>query len=98
MSLLPITLVLEKADGSATEEYRVINGEIQVRQLSPERLDENFKWRILNSEELIAHVEKSTIVSQWLRQRLGWRGLLRACVADQGGLYGDAAETIRRAA
>jgi len=88
---VPISLVLETANGSATEEYRVIDGEIQVRELSPNPLEDSPKWRIVSPEELIVHVEKSTIVSQWLRQRLGWRGLLRACVADQRGLYGDAA-------
>jgi|SRR6185312_4830268 hypothetical protein len=98
MGQVPITLLLQNVDGSATEEYRVIGGEIQIRELSPNRLDKNSKWRILNSEELIAHVEKNTIVSQWLRQRLGWRGLLRACVADQRGLYGDAAEKNPRVA
>jgi acyl carrier protein len=97
MSLQPITLVLEKEDDSATEEYRIVNGGIQVRQLHRSRVDEA-EWRIVSPAELTAHVEKNTIVSQWLRLRLGWRGLLRACVADQQGLYGDAAEKNPRAA
>jgi hypothetical protein len=91
MGLVPITLLLENVDGSPTEEYRVVDGEIQVRGFSPNGLEDNSKWRTLSPEELTAHVEKSTIVSHWLRQRLGWRALLRACVADQRGLYGDAA-------
>ena len=98
MGQVPITLLLQNVGGSATEEYRVIDGEIQIRELSPNRPDKNSKWRILNSEKLIAHVEKNTIVSQWLRQRLGWRGLLRACVADQHRLYGDAGDKNPRAA
>jgi len=53
---VPISLVLETANGSATEEYRVIDGEIQVRELSPNPLEDSPKWRIVSPEELIVHV------------------------------------------
>jgi hypothetical protein len=90
MPLIPLTLRIQTVDGSC-EEYRITNGEIQVRQFPSSGGAENAEWRKVRPAELADHVEKKTVVSQWLRQRLGWRGLLRACVSDQDGLYGEAA-------
>jgi hypothetical protein len=90
MPLIPSTLRVQTVDGSV-DEYRISEGEIQVREIPSGGGAENAKWRKLRPAELADHVEKKTIVSQWLRQRLGWRGLLRACVADRHGLYGEAA-------
>jgi hypothetical protein len=90
MPLIPLTLRVQTVDGSV-EEYRINDGEIQVRGLPSSSGAGSGGWRKLRPAELADHVEKKTIVSQWLRQRLGWRGLLRACVADRDGLYGEAA-------
>ena len=71
------------------KKYRVSDGEIQVRQLKSGK--DSGDWRTLSPAELTTQVEKKTILAQWLRQRLGWRVLLRSCVADQEYLYGEAA-------
>jgi len=90
MPHIPLTLRVQAVDGSV-EEYRISDVEVQVREFRSSSGAENAEWRKLRPAELADHVEKKTIVSQWLRQRLGWRGLLRACVADRQGLYGEAA-------
>lgn len=89
MTLTPMTFRIETSDGKDVEEYRLIDGYIEVRESKAER--GAGEWRTLTPAEVTAHVEKKTIVAQWLQQRLGWRGLLRACVADQQYLYGEAA-------
>ncbi|HKR85817.1 MAG TPA: hypothetical protein VJS37_16785 [Terriglobales bacterium] len=90
MPLIPSTLRVPTVDGGV-DEYRISDGEIHVRECPSSGGAENAEWRKLRPAELANHVEKKTIVSQWLQQRLGWRGLLRACVADRHGLYGEAA-------
>jgi hypothetical protein len=81
MTLIPMTLRLEARDGSASEEYRIYDGEIEVRELQP--TEDDWDWHRLTPEQLSDHVKRNTVVAQWLNQRLGWRRLLRACVADQ---------------
>lgn len=89
MTLTPMTFRIETSDAKDVEEYRLIDGCIQPRELQADR--SSGEWRILTPAELTAHVEKKTIVARWLQQRLGWRVLLRACVADQQYLHGEAA-------
>ena len=74
-------LRLESLDG-CTEEYRIGEGEVEVRQLQ-HPLEEEHGWRQLTPGELTAHVNRNTVVAQWLMRRFGWQRLLRACVADQ---------------
>jgi hypothetical protein len=81
MELTPMCLRLESPDGCA-EEYRIWEGEVEVRQLQ-HPLEEARGWHQLTPRELTAHVNRNTIVAQWLMCRLGWQRLLRACVADQ---------------
>ena len=78
-------LCLEAADGSATKQYRVDNGKAEVRTLrshngydSPES-----GWHRLTPQQLSTHVERNTVVAQWLERRLGWRRLLQACVSQE---------------
>ena len=81
MALIPMRLRLESPARGAGEEYRIHDGQIQVRSLQqPEEDDE---WHRLTSYQLTDHVQRNTVVAQWLERRLGWRRLLQACVADQ---------------
>jgi hypothetical protein len=90
-------LRLEAADG--IEEYRVHNGDVEVRQLQYP-IEEDRVWYRLTAEELKRNVDRNTVVAQWLIRRLGWRRLLRACVAEQNLYHFDEAESTanRRAA
>src|SRR4051812_17358427 len=97
MATLPMHLRLEAADG--IEEYRVHNGDVEVRQLQYP-IEEDRVWYRLTAEELKRHVDRNTVVAQWLIRRLGWHRLLRACVAEQNLYHLDEAESTanRRAA
>lgn len=78
-------LCLEAADGSATKQYRVDNGKAQVRTLhSHNGYDPpETSWHRLTPQQLSTHVERNTVVAQWLERRLGWRRLLQACVSQE---------------
>jgi hypothetical protein len=54
----------------------------------------------LAAEDLKGHVDRNTVVAQWLKRRMGWRPLLRACAAEQNLYDLDRAESTadRRAA
>jgi len=81
VALVPMCLRLEGPDRSAGQEYRIHDGQIQVRSLQrPNKEDE---WHRLTAHQLTDHVKRTTVVAQWLKRRLGWRRLLQACVADQ---------------
>lgn len=97
MAILPMHLRLEAPDG--IEEYRIQNGDIEVRQLQYP-IEEDHVWYRLTAEELKEHVNRNTVVAQWLKGRMGWRPLLRACVAEQNLYHLDEAESTanRRAA
>jgi hypothetical protein len=82
MALMPMSLRLEAADGSAGEEYRISDGDIQVRKLH-QTIEDAWRggaWHQLTSGQLSAHVQRNTVVAQWLQRRLGWRRLLQKCV------------------
>jgi hypothetical protein len=86
MLLGRMQLRLESGDGSPAKEYRIEHGSVEVRVLDPEgisvqRADRDW-WR-LTPEQLSIHVERNTVVAQWLGHRLGWRRLLQACVAQE---------------
>jgi len=70
-------LRLEAPDGSAAKEYRVCNDTVEVRR--PPESD----WQRLTPQQLNDHVMRSSIVSQWLQARIGWRRLLQMCVAEE---------------
>ena len=79
-------LLLESGDGSPAKEYRIEDGNVEVRTLDPEggsvRSTGRGWWR-LTPEQLSIHVERNTVVAQWLERRLGWRRLLQACVDQE---------------
>ena len=80
-----VRLRLEAADGSATKEYRVDNGRVEVRSLQSYNgyAPPESSWHRLTPQELRTHVERNTAVAQWLERRLGWRRLLQACVSQE---------------
>jgi len=80
-----VRLRLEAADGSATKEYRIDDGKVEVRSLySHSRYDPpESSWHRLTPQQLSTHVERNTVVAQWLERRLGWRRLLQACVNQE---------------
>ena len=82
MSLMPMSLRLEAADGTAIEEYRIEHGAIEVRHLSG-CLETDAGWRRITPAQLRDHVNRKTLLAQWLERRLGWRQLLRACLGDE---------------
>ncbi len=78
-----VRLRLEARNGSATKEYRVDQGRIEVRTWhSRDGYDAENSWQELNAEEVSNHVERNTVVARWLERRLGWRRLLQACVSE----------------
>ena len=92
MVLMPMTLRLEATDGAGVEEYRIFEDAVEVRKLrSGEEQDDpelsagqlSDEWRRLSHTDLTDHVKGNTVVAQWLKHRLGWRRLLRACTDPQ---------------
>ena len=82
-----------------TDEYRIHDGDVEVRRhQGPTQNDRD--WRRLTAEELTHHVYRNTAVALWLERRLGWRHLLRACVGEQNQYQIESAENRgdRRAA
>jgi len=92
MALTAMCLRIESPDGCA-EEYRIGEGEVEVRQLQ-HPIEEERRWHRLTPGELTAHVNRNTVVAQWLMRRLGWRRLLRACVADQNLYFINEAQSL----
>ena len=86
MALRSMRLLLESGDGSPAKEYRIQDGNVEVRTLDPEggsvRSAGSGWWR-LTPEQLSIHVERNTVVAWWLERRLGWRRLLQACVVAE---------------
>jgi len=77
------TLRLEAITGDPMLEYRIENGRIEVRKLQPKySRDPQPEWQPMSPEQLRMHVERNTVVAEWLKRRLGWRRLLRACLRD----------------
>ncbi len=85
MALMPVNLRLEAADGSGIEEYRIQDGDIEVRRVerAVERGRYDNDWQPLTPRQLAAHVQDNTVVAHWLRHRIGWRRLLLACSDQQ---------------
>ena len=88
MGLVPMTLRLEAADGSGVGEYRIHENGVEFRRPcsgeehdDPELVEESVSdmWQRLSPADLTAHVKENTLVAQWLKHRLGWRRLVRAC-------------------
>lgn len=83
-------LRLEPQDGTPAKDYRIQDGEVEVRSMPIAATSTASQWQRLTSAEIAHHVEKNTIVARWLEARLGWRAVLKKCV--------QAPENERRAA
>ena len=81
MALQPVHLRLE-GNERVGEEYRIYDGHVEVRALI-DSFDDDGSWHRVAPEELTMHVNRGTVLAQWLKQRLGWRKLLRACTPEQ---------------
>ena len=96
MALRCTRLLLESGDGSPAKEYRIDDGNVEVRTLDPEggsvQSTGSVWWR-LTPEQLSIHVERNTVVAQWLERRLGWRRLLQACVSQEPSIWKVAENT-----
>jgi hypothetical protein len=94
MALLPMSLRLEAADGSGGEEYRIHDGEIEVRKLGQrvEEIRHGVVWHRVTPGELSSHVHENTVVAQWLERRIGWRRLLWACANQESSNDAAASE------
>ena len=78
-------LRLEPRDGSPVKEYRIENGIVEVRTLDQNDWTDSqaeSDWQRLTPDQLAVHVERNTVVAQWLQRRLGWRRLLCACLQE----------------
>ena len=93
-------LRLESDNGSPAKEYRIEDGSVEVRLLDLEGVSvrrAGSVWERLTPEELSVHVERNTMVAQWLERRLGWRRLLQACVAQEPSRWEIAHSTSHQA-
>jgi hypothetical protein len=100
MSVKNMRLRLEAEDGTAAREYRIDDGNVEVRNLhSPNCHDspEN-SWQRLTPAQLSIQVERNTVVAQWLERRLGWRRLLQACSNQETGEWRAADDDADRQA
>jgi len=87
-----IRLRLEAPDGSSAKEYRIHDGMVQTRRQQPGSKYAEGSWQRLTPQQLSDHVKRSTPVCHWLQYRLGWRRLLRMCVAQEPDWTGTRAQ------
>ena len=81
------SLRIDAGDGSPVMDYRIENGHVESRiSFSPEETTQS-DWKAVSPEELSEHVMCGTILSLWLRQRMGIFPLVRACNSD--ALFAD---------
>jgi hypothetical protein len=73
-------LRLEPQDGSPVKDYRIQDGEVEVRVLRTDIHLAGSEWQRLTPAEIAYHVENNTVVARWLEARLGWRHVLKKCV------------------
>jgi hypothetical protein len=96
MPLGRMRLRLESGEDSPAKEYRIEDGKVEVRTLDPDggsvRRTGSVWWQ-LTPEQLSIHVERNTVVAQWLERRLGWRRLLQACVGQEPTMWKAAENT-----
>jgi hypothetical protein len=80
MALTATHLRLESPDG--VEVFRISDGRVEARQLQHDS-SENNEWHRLDPDQIADHVNRNTVVAQWLMRRLGWRRLLRASIKEE---------------
>ena len=85
------SLRIDAGDGSPVMDYRIENGHVESRiSFSPEETTQS-DWEAVSPQELSEHVMSGTILSLWLRRRMGIFRLVRACSSDASSTnYSDA--------
>ena len=96
MALTATHLRLEMPDG-VSEEFRICDGQVEARQLRFDSTGDQ-QWHRLDPEQIADHVNRNTVVAQWLMRRLGWRRLVRACIREESVHYLDRLDVPERAA
>ena len=88
------SLRIDAGDGSPVMDYRIENGHIECRiSFSPEETTQS-DWKAVSPEELSEHVMSGTILSLWLRRRMGIFPLVRACSPDASSTEYSGAPTL----
>ena len=67
-------LRIESADGSLINEYRIMDGRVEVRILDPGAgvySAQQARWRTMDEKDIELHHALGTVVSKWLKVRLG---------------------------
>ena len=77
-----IRLLLESGDGSPAKEYRIEDGNVEVKTVDGGSYCGTVWWR-LTPGQLSTHVKRNTLVARWVEHHLGWRRLLLACVGPR---------------
>jgi hypothetical protein len=72
-------LRVDQKDGSVVE-YRIESGQVEARAVRNGAVES--PWRRLTPEKLRSQVMAGTVLSRWLRGRMGIHQLVRACVQD----------------
>ena len=89
-------LRLESPDG-VSDEFRICDSYVEARQLRHDSTEDQ-QWHRLDPEQIADHVNRNTIVAQWLMRRLGWRRLIRACIREESIHYLDMLDVPHRRA
>jgi len=85
------SLRIDAGDGSPVMEYRIENGHVESRISFSREETHQSDWKAVSPEELSEHVMSGTILSLWLRRRMGIFRLVRACSSDASSTnYSDA--------
>lgn len=69
-----VRLRFEFVNGSPVNDYRICDGRVEVRLLDASGRPypgTTSDWRVLNRNEIQLHHDLRTVVSEWLRVRLG---------------------------
>lgn len=79
-------LRIDMGDGSPAVDYRIEEDRVECRILenAPNSALEQ-AWNQLTPEQITSHVSGETVISVWLRRRMGIFRLLRACQSGTAG-------------
>lgn len=89
-------LRIDKGDGSPAVDYR-IEGDCVESRVVDNSADMNSAieqpWERLTPEQLTSHVLGKTVISVWLRRRIGIHRLIRACSQSPATASGQSERT-----
>lgn len=75
-------LRIDRGDGSPAVEYRIENDHVESRILEDSAEMNSAiepRWERLTPDQLTSEVVGATVISFWLRRRMGVHRLIRAC-------------------